>query len=645
MCGIAGIISFDGNIRIEQLQKMANSLAHRGPDDFGYWLERDATVGLAHRRLSIQDLSAMGKQPMYSTSERYVVCYNGEIYNFEELRSSLNFLNPGHQWRGNSDTEVLLACIEFWGLSLTLSKLVGMFAIALWDREDRLLYLARDRMGEKPLYYGKLGGKFVFASELKAIRSLEAARLEINRAALAEYMQFGYVMAPRSIYNDIHKLPSAHYLCVSFKSTEVGVPVPFWVAPSPEHDQEKIRLEQCTDRELTDFVHDTLQSSIALQTVADVPHGAFLSGGIDSSTVVGIMQAQSSRPIRTFTIGFDDPKLNEAPHAAAVAAHLGTEHTEMFVTGRDAEGVISALPFVYDEPFADSSQIPTLLVSRLTRQHVTVALSGDGGDELFAGYPRYQLTESLWQRSTRIPHGARKIAARGLRALSPQAWDRMLSVLPETTKRHINGRRLHHLAGMGACDSLGEMYIRLMTRWQPEDELVIGANVPSSTSFNLPAGIDNLDALRRWDISRYLQDDLLVKVDRASMNASLETRAPMLDHRVVELALNLPRRVLVRDGVGKWVLRQVLDRYVPRALIERPKAGFEVPLAQWLRGDLKSWAESLLNPERIRNEGYLNVKMVQDAWLQHQAGIADRSLHLWHILMFEMWLDSLKEQA
>lgn len=645
MCGIAGIISFDGNIRIEHLQGMANSLAHRGPDDFGYWLDHDGAVGLAHRRLSILDLSVAGKQPMHSASDRYVVCYNGEIYNFEELRDSLNSLNPALRWRGSSDTEVLLACIEFWGWSVTLTKLVGMFAIALWDREDRQLFLARDRMGEKPLYYGKLGSRFVFASELKAIRSLEGIELEIDRSALAEYMRFGCVAAPRSIYRHIGKLPSAHYLSVSFKTSEVGVPIPFWLAPSVEDDAQYARLATRSDQELTDLVHDTLQSAIALQTVADVPHGAFLSGGIDSSTVVGIMQAQSKRAVRTFTIGFDDRQLNEAPHAAAVAAHLGTEHTEMFVTGRDAEAVISALPFVYDEPFADSSQIPTLLVSRLTRQHVTVALSGDGGDELFAGYPRYQLMESLWRRAARVPQGVRSVAASGLRALSPNGWDRLLSVLPPQAKRHLNGRRLHHLAGMGSCSSLGEMYIRLMTRWQPEDELVIGADAPSAASFQLPAGRDDLDALRRWDIARYLQDDLLVKVDRASMNASLETRAPMLDHRLVELALRLPRRVLVRDGVGKWVLRQVLDRYVPRSLIDRPKAGFEVPLADWLRGDLKSWAESLLHPARIRNEGYLNVEMVQEAWRQHQSGSADRSLHLWHILMFEMWLDSIKDNA
>jgi asparagine synthase (glutamine-hydrolysing) len=621
---------------------MADTLAHRGPDDFGYWLSEGGKVGFAHRRLSIQDLSAMGKQPMHSASERFVVCYNGEIYNFEALRAEIDSLEPGHVWRGNSDTEVLLACIDVWGFAATLSRLVGMFAIGLWDREEGQLYLARDRLGEKPLYYGVLGERLVFSSELKAIRAVAAGRLEIDRESVAQYMRFGYVPAPRSIYRQIHKLPSAHYLRIAVDTGEMGEPISFWNPPAAD-DASAAALADEGDGSLTELVHQSLQQSIALQTVADVPHGAFLSGGVDSSLVVGIMQAQSKRPVRTFTIGFDDPGLNEAPFAKAVATHLGTEHTEMFVTANDALAIIDALPQVYDEPFADSSQIPTLLVSRLTRQHVTVALSGDGGDELFAGYPRYQLVESLWRRAAGVPRAARSAAAGAIRTLSPQSWDRLLGVLPASMSRSVNGRRLHHLAGMGACDNLGDMYVRLMTRWQPEDRLVLGASgVPARP---LPHGRDAVDSLRRWDIEQYLQDDLLVKVDRASMNASLETRAPMLDHRVVDLALRLPRRMLIRDGVGKWVLRQVLDRYVPRELIERPKAGFEVPLAEWLRGGLKSWAAALLDPVRIAREGYLDAARVKEAWDQHQSRAADRSLHLWHILMFEVWLDSIGESA
>ena len=623
---------------------MENVLAHRGPDDSGYWLSADEKAGLAHRRLAIQDISAMGRQPMHSASSRYVVCYNGEIYNFEALRAELTAIDPHIAWRGNSDTEVLLACIERWGFVPTLAKLVGMFAIALWDREESLLHLARDRMGEKPLYYGVVGGRFLFASELKAIRRAVEGKLEISRDALAEFMRFGYVSAPRSIYKDVYKLPSAHFLTVSLKNRASTPPVAYWAKPSPA-DEDSLRLTSSSDAALIDSVHDALESAVALQTVADVPHGAFLSGGVDSSTVVALMQAQAKRPVRTFTIGFDDPSLNEAPYAAAVAAHLGTEHTEMFVTARDAEDVVSSLPMIYDEPFADSSQIPTILVSRLTRDHVTVALSGDGGDELFAGYPRYQLVESLWQRSAKVPRSLRTAAAGGLRSLSPGGWDRALSILPKGTKRHINGRRLHHLAAMGACDSIAEMYIRLMTRWQPEDAVVTGTSPVDAGDFVLPEGGDSVDALRRWDIDRYLQDDLLVKVDRASMSASLETRAPMLDHRVVELALRLPRKMLIRDGKGKWVLRQVLDRYVPRELIERPKAGFEVPLAEWLRGGLKAWAAALLEPARMRAEGYIDATKVQEAWQQHQSGIADRSLHLWHVLMFQMWLAAQQEPA
>lgn len=642
MCGIAGIVAFDGVVNAEQMQGMADSLAHRGPDDFGYWISEGGMAGFAHRRLSIQDLSAMGKQPMHSASGRYVVAYNGEIYNFEALRAEIDAIEPGRVWRGNSDTEVLLACIDAWGLGATLSKLVGMFAIALWDRTEGALYLARDRLGEKPLYYGVLNGRLVFSSELKAIRAIAAGELEIDRESVAQYMRFGYVPAPRSIYRHIYKLPSAHYLCIIPKRGGAGQPVAYWRAPATDDDGLRALAGE-DDGALIERVHQSLQQAIALQTVADVPHGAFLSGGVDSSTVVGIMQAQSRRPVRTFTIGFDDPGLNEAPFAKAVAAHLGTDHTEMFVTANDALAMIDALPQVYDEPFADSSQIPTLLVSRLTRQHVTVALSGDGGDELFAGYPRYQLTESLWHRAASLPHGARNAAAGAIRSLSPQAWDRLLGVLPASMRRSFNGRRLHHLAAMGRCNSLDDMYLRLMTRWQPEDRLVLGAADVSARP--LPQGSDAVDSLRRWDIEQYLQDDLLVKVDRAAMNASLETRAPMLDHRVVELALRLPRRMLIRDGVGKWVLRQVLDRYVPRALIERPKAGFEVPLAEWLRGGLKGWAEALLEPARIAREGYLDAARVQEAWEQHQSRVADRSLHLWHILMFESWLDSIGEGA
>jgi asparagine synthase (glutamine-hydrolysing) len=642
MCGIAGIVAFDGVVSVEQMRGMADSLAHRGPDDFGYWISEGGNTGFAHRRLSIQDLSAMGKQPMHSASERYVVCYNGEIYNFEALRAEIDALESGHAWRGNSDTEVLLASIDAWGFAATLSRLVGMFAIALWDRAEGQLYLARDRLGEKPLYYGILGERLVFSSELKAIRAVAEGRLEIDRESVAQYMRFGYVPAPRSIYRQIHKLPSAHYLRIAVETGEMGEPIAFWNPPAVDGATAAALASQ-DDAALTELVHQSLQQSIALQTVADVPHGAFLSGGVDSSLVVGIMQAQSKRPVRTFTIGFDNASLNEAPFAKAVAAHLGTEHTEMFVTANDALAIIDALPQVYDEPFADSSQIPTLLVSRLTRRHVTVALSGDGGDELFAGYPRYQLVESLWRRAASVPRAARSAAAGAIRTLSPQSWDRLLGVLPASMARTVNGRRLHHLAGMGACDNLGDMYVRLMTRWQPEDKLVLGASgVPAMP---LPEGRDDVDALRRWDIAQYLQDDLLVKVDRASMNASLETRAPMLDHRVVDLALQLPRRMLIREGAGKWVLRQVLDRYVPRALIERPKAGFEVPLAEWLRGGLKNWAEALLDPTRIAREGYLDPARVQEAWHQHQSGIADRSLHLWHILMFEVWLDAIGEGA
>lgn len=640
MCGIAGLIAsrrslLDG---VAAIERMLDTLIHRGPDGSGVWSDETHGLLLGHRRLSIIDLSDRGHQPMHSASRRYVVVYNGEIYNFEALRRELEQAYRAPAWRGHSDTEVLLACVDAWGFEATLGKLVGMFAIALWDRETASLSLARDRIGEKPLYYGSVDGCFTFASELKAIRAVAAPKLEIDRGALAEFMRFGYVPAPRSIHQGIRKLPPGRMVTVSAASGIASDPVAYWNLDSPEIGSLKQRIASYHEDELVQILHDRLRDAVAVQMVADVPLGAFLSGGVDSSTVVALMQSQSVRRVRTYTIGFTDRSFNEAPYARAVAEHLGTEHTELIVTPDDAAALIPSLPSIYDEPFADSSQIPTTLISRLTRAHVTVALSGDGGDELFAGYPRYQLTAALWQRVSRQPLLLRRALATGLGAISVQGWDRMLAYLPASARAKINGRRMNRLAQLMVCTSLGEMYVRLMSRWQPEDGLVIGA----STEFSQRSwgGRGDIAAMREWDVQHYLPDDLLVKVDRAAMSASLETRAPMLDHRVVELAMALPARALIRDGVGKWALRRVLDRYVPRGLIDRPKAGFEVPLAEWLRGPLRSWAESLIEPSRLRREGYLDVEKVGEMWGQHQSKRSDRSLYLWNVLMFEAWLDA-----
>ena len=638
MCGITGIATWrNGDALIPRLQRMTDTLVHRGPDDQGLWSDEEAGIGLGQRRLSIIDLSAQGHQPMASASGRYMLSYNGEIYNFAQLRSQLEAEGATPPWRGHSDTEILLAAFEAWGVQAALERTVGMFAVSLWDRESRTLTLARDRMGEKPLYYGIVGDALVFGSELKAIRAAAQGQVELDRQAVAEFMRFSYIPAPLTIYRGIRKLLPGHLLQLRRPEDASTAPQPFWRAGHASDESLRNSLLGANDETLVDEVERRLREAVRLQMVSDVPLGAFLSGGVDSSTVVALMQTQSRQPIRTFTIGFDQPEFNEAPYALEVARHLGTEHTELYVTARDAEELIPRLPTIYDEPFADSSQIPTTLVSQLTRQHVTVSLSGDGGDELFAGYPRYGLTEALWKRVNRLPLSARRPLATALKQPSARTWDMLLGWLPASRRQSINGRRLHRLAQLLTAGSLGEMYVRLMSQWQPEEGLVRGVD----RNFTLTHWDDSrpsIEAMRLWDVRQYLPDDLLVKVDRAAMSASLESRAPLLDHRVVELAFALPERMLVRGGVGKWALRQVLYRHVPRALIERPKAGFSVPLGHWLRGPLRPWAEELLNPAGLDADGLLDMDRIRDLWLEHVSGRFDRSGYLWNVLMFQAWL-------
>lgn len=637
MCGIAGLLGAPAGTPLDACAKrMADALAHRGPDDEGFWSDPAHGLVLAHRRLAIVDLSPQGHQPMLSADGRFVLAFNGEIYNFELLRDELVAAGKAPAWRGHSDTEVLLAGIEAWGLRDTLQRAVGMFAVALWDRAEHRLSLARDRMGEKPLYYGQTVRGWAFASELKAIRALQAEPLAIDTSALAEYMQFGYVAAPRTIHVGLFKVPPGHILELAVPGPQ-GAPSPFWSMDGEGSDGLRAQLSTVGDAEAIDLLQQRLSEAVKLQMVADVPLGAFLSGGVDSSTVVALMQAQSSRRVRTYTIGFHDKAFDEAPFARAVAQHLGTDHTELYVQASDAEAVIPQLPTIYDEPFADASQIPTTLVSRLTRQHVTVSLSGDGGDELFAGYPRYTITERMWQRISGLPMPLRAMAAQLLRAATPQTWDRMLAWLPPSRRLTINGRRIHRLAQLLSSNSLGEMYVRLMSQWQAEDALVLGASTTRSTGFWPPGGTA-IAQMQRRDLHQYLPDDLLVKVDRAAMSASLESRAPMLDHRVVELALALPQRLLIREGQGKWLLRRVLDRHVPRSLIDRPKAGFSVPLAAWLRGPLKTWASDLLVEDHLKRQGLLDAARVAAMWQEHLSGRYDRSPYLWNVLMFQAWL-------
>jgi asparagine synthase (glutamine-hydrolysing) len=638
MCGIAGVLAPHPGIDVESVAaRMAGALIHRGPDDQGLWLDRDAALALAHRRLSVIDVSPQGRQPMTSASGRYVVVFNGEMYNFETVRRELDASRRAPPWRGHSDTEVLLAAIEVWGLEATLGRLVGMYAFALWDRASKDLTLVRDRLGEKPLYYGRIEGAFVFASELKALRAW-TERLEINREVLSEFMQFGYVPAPHCIYRGLAKLPAGHIVRVTADGI-AGESSPYWTLSNAQQLTLSTTLASAEDTDLTEMLDRRLRESIGLQMVSDVPLGAFLSGGVDSSTVVALMQAQSMRRIQTYTIGFHEKAFDEAPHARAVAAHLGTNHTELYVSAADAMALIPQLHAVYDEPFADSSQIPTTLLSRLTRRHVTVSLSGDGGDELFAGYPRYALAARLWSRIGSMPSWLRGGLAALLRARPPAGWDSLLQLLPPRHRRSVNGQRLHRLAQLVVAPALAELYVRLMSQWQPEDRVVLGVDVALACRLRWPANGTPLEQMRRWDVLQYLPDDLLVKVDRAAMSASLESRAPLLEHRVVEFAFALPERTLLREGQGKWILRRVLDRYVPSALIERPKAGFGVPMAEWLRGPLRDWAQHLLSASRLRAQGWLDEAKVAHMWAEHVSGRFDRSAYLWNVLAFQAWLE------
>lgn len=643
MCGIAGISTWRPSSGLgPEIRRMTDAITHRGPDDWGGWTDNEIGIGLGQRRLSIIDLSPHGHQPMLSASGRWVMSYNGEIYNFAALRDLLDRSGEAPPWRGHSDTEVLLACVEAWGLENTLRKAVGMFAIALWDRQRRVLILARDRMGEKPLYYGRVGGRVLFASELKALTAVARGALEIDRVAVSEFMRFAYLPSPRSIWKGIRKLLPGHWLEMASPQDTDITPTPFWTLGGEGHEGLKARLVAASDSQVLDEVEARLTEAIRLQTVADVPLGAFLSGGVDSSTVVALMQKISGRPVRTFTIGFDQPGFNEAPYAKEVARHLGTEHTELYITGDDALNLIPRLPLIYDEPFADSSQIPTTLVSHLTKKHVTVSLSGDGGDELFAGYPRYALTARLWRKISGLPPPLRQLASYALRTPSVGSWDKLLSALPISDRQNVNGRRMHRLSQLLVTRSLGEMYVRLMSQWQPEENLVLGLPPRVFSIDHWADRVSPVEAMRRWDVAQYLPDDLLVKVDRASMSASLEVRAPLLDHRVVELAFAMPERSLLRDGVGKWALRQVLFRHVPKELIERPKTGFSVPLAAWLRGPLRPWAEDLLNIGSLRKSDFLNAKLIETLWADHLSGRFDRSSYLWNVLMFQAWLQNQK---
>ncbi|MBV6271594.1 asparagine synthase (glutamine-hydrolyzing) [Alcaligenaceae bacterium CGII-47] len=625
MCGLAGFLDVGARSTGQAeavLRRMGAALTHRGPDDSGLWFDPAAGVGLAHQRLSIADLSAAGHQPMHSACGRYVLSFNGEIYNYQALRSQLDSEAGGIPWRGHSDTEVLLACLVRWGTTKTLNALVGMFAYACWDRQDRVLTLARDRMGEKPLYWGWQGNVLLFGSELKALKMHPACRAEVDRGSLALLLRYNYIPAPHSIYKSIFKLQAGHAVSISVDGAQqCAQPEPYWTLRGAVQSGLAHPFAG-TDGQAVDELESRLSASIQAQMVADVPLGAFLSGGVDSSTVVALMQKQSTRPVCTYAIGFEDKAFNEAEYAGAVARHLGTDHTELYVSSQDALAVVPQLPRIYCEPFADSSQIPTVLVSRLARQHVTVALSGDGGDELFGGYALYQLMPRVWNRLRLLPMPLRRILAG------------VLAMLPIS-------QRLEKLQGIMAARSREELYGLVRSHWLKPESLVLYAQEPSSLLRDAQAWrfIDDYESwLMAVDTCDYMVDDILVKVDRAAMASSLETRVPILDHRIVEFASSLPLAMKIRGGVGKWILREVLYRHVPKALIDRPKRGFAVPLASWLRGPLREWAEALLNEQRLRTEGYFDVSMVRRTWTEHLSGRRNRATKLWAILMFQAWL-------
>jgi len=703
MCGFAGFLTTDASILARadaEASRMALAIKHRGPDDAGAWADATAGIALGFRRLSILDLSIAGHQPMHSVSGRFVMTFNGEIYNHTDLRDLLSSSQldiPAQPWRGHSDSETLLACLEAWGLEETLKKTVGMFAIALWDTQTKTLHLARDRFGEKPLYYGWVSTArtaspaFVFGSELKALRAYPGFANPVSREALALYMRFTYVPAPYSIYHHIFKLEPGCMLSVDTsvdlpqagKLLEVGhvpsVPTATSAPLRPPAVQGSLRMHRwwslasvveaglqnqiSSCDEALETLEQRLKDAVHVQSLADVPLGAFLSGGVDSSCIVALMQAQASRPVKTFTVGFEEAGFDESTYARAVAEHLGTEHNELFVSAKQAQSVIADLPTMYDEPFGDSSQIPTHLVCKAARQQVTVALSGDAGDELFGGYNRYFWGPRIWNRLDWLPYPARQALGSAIRTVPTAVWDSLSrplnSLLPESKNITRAGVNAHKLAArLSGVRNMDDLYKSLVSEWHDPAQVVKGAGSGGDEGVALSepasmlsdpwpaAGVEEHQLRMMYrDSMTYLPDDILCKVDRAAMATSLETRVPFLDHRVAELAWRLPLNMKIRNGQGKWALRQVLYKYVPKNLIERPKAGFAIPIGQWLRGPLKDWAEALLEEKRLEVEGFFHPKPIREKWAQHLTGRYDHTASLWAVLMFQSWLESTSQKV
>jgi asparagine synthase (glutamine-hydrolysing) len=650
MCGITGFFKDSPNSLdlSNSTKKMLDMLSHRGPDDYGIWSDKINQISLGHRRLAILDLSSAGHQPMHSKCNRFVLVFNGEIYNHMNIRKVLESSTPKIiEWKGHSDTETLLAAIVEWGVEKALNECVGMFSIALWDKQEKILTMARDRMGEKPLYYGWQGDTFMFASELKALKVHSDFIGEIDRNSLTLFLRYNYVPVPNSIYKGIKKLPPGNFLQLSFSSKKKIAIKSYWSLTSVAKKGQTKPLT-CNDTEALSLFESHLDQAIMSQQISDVPIGAFLSGGVDSSLIVSMMQSQSSKAIKTFTIGFENSEFNEAKYAKAIAEHLGTHHSELYISANDALNVIPSIPTLYDEPFADSSQIPTFLVAKMASQDVKVALSGDGGDELFGGYNRHIWSRRIHNKTSWLSKSARQRLGSVFSSISAEHWNTINNsfsgILPFKYRSTQLGDKIHKVANLLNLDNDLEIYKGLVSQWQNPLDLVIGGteyNTKKTSEVLEKMFEDTEHRMMFMDTKTYLPDDILCKVDRASMAVGLETRVPFLNHSLVEFAWQLPLHMKIRDGKGKWILRELLSKHVPSKLIERPKQGFALPIAEWLRGPLREWAEELLDESRIKNDGFFNPDPISNAWKNHLKGI---NMHnqLWGVLMFQAWLDDNK---